>query len=99
MAVLADSAIPLLTDKNPNPLGLGVCQLTFVYNDSCWGQNSAPCRVIVGLRFAQSYILGSLFASPPLQSRRVERLFLCVIYAITRLASIVNIVNQPKSLP
>ena len=28
---------------------------------------------------------------PPLQSRRVERLFICVTYAITRLPSIVNI--------
>lgn len=48
--------------------GLNYSQLKW-YNGIASGQKSAPCRVIVGLRSAQSYIPWFFIFSMPLQPR------------------------------
>ena len=60
-----------------------------------FGSRPCDCRTAV-----RSILYPWLFLfSSPLKSRRVEWLFLCIVHAITGLASIVNILHQPKGLP
>ena len=73
--------------------------LSLGYNRVASGQNSAPCRVVAGLRSPKPYIPGFFVLFAPFKSRRRERLFLCVIHAVACRAFVVNILNQVDGVP